>query len=92
MNSDLNEDVSMLICFFENQYIGAEFSKMIKPVHDLRVTLSLAWSESAKAHMVKPIPHRLGVLGGSSSKHVPYTVADQSSLGNFVSPRTVGTS
>ena len=42
INSEPNEDVLQLVCFFEYQEIGAEFSITIKPVLDLLVMLSPA--------------------------------------------------
>jgi hypothetical protein len=40
INLDPNNEVSMLVCFFSNQYVGAEFRNTIKPVQKQWVTLS----------------------------------------------------
>jgi len=70
-NSDLNEEVSTLVCFFENQYIGAEFKNIKNPVLERRVVTSPAWSESTKALILNEIPRGGGMLGGNSSLHSP---------------------
>ena len=71
MNSKPKLDVSQLPRFLENQYIGALFRKMWKPVRDLQVIMSPAWSESTNAFMVKAIPLGSGALLGISSLHSP---------------------
>ena len=71
MNSEPKLDVSQLPGFLENQYIGALFKKMRKPVRDCRLIMSPAWSESTNAHMVKEMPLGSGVLLGIYSLNSP---------------------
>ena len=71
MNSEPKLDLSQLTCFLENQYIGALFRKMRKPVRDRRVIMLPAWSESTNALMVMAMPLGSGALPGIYSLHYP---------------------
>ena len=70
MNSEPKLDVSQLPWFLENQYIGALFRKMRKPVRDRRVIMSPAWSESTNYLTVKAMPLGSGALLGI----IPYNI------------------
>jgi hypothetical protein len=67
MNSNPKELVSMLVCFFEYQYIGALLRNTIKPVWDLLLVVSVAWSESTNAHIVMLTPLGSHKFAGISS-------------------------
>ena len=82
-NSKPNENVSTLVCFLEKQWMEVLLRRIIYPLLDIQVIVSLALYESKKYLMVIPIPLYLGVLGGSSSLNYPYEVSDQYSLGNL---------
>ena len=71
MNFEPKLDVSQLPCFLENQYLGALFRKMRKPVRDRQVIMLPAWSESTNSLMVKAMPLGSGALLGISYLHSP---------------------
>ena len=64
--------VLTVACFFENQTIGAIFTKVIKPVLDRRVCLSPAWSESTNIRKSTSFPRGvLDALVGMASRASP---------------------
>ena len=67
MNSEPNELVSMPVCFFDDQYIGALFRKTMKPVRERLVIKLPAWSASTYARIVKPRPLGGGMLSAICS-------------------------
>ena len=66
-NSDPNVDDSTVVCFLENQDIGALFTYNTMPVCDLLVIWSPAWSASTKQLIWTTLPRGVGAFGGISS-------------------------
>ena len=64
MNSSSKEDISMLVYFLQNQYIGELLRNVMYHVLGQRVMQSPASSESTKALVVKSILLDLDALEG----------------------------
>ena len=62
MNSEPKDEDSTPVCFLLHQCVNAEFKKTKKPVLDLRVAVSDAWSASTFGRIWNPKPRGSGMF------------------------------